>query len=494
MLSVSEICISNLEQLWPGRRLVIFMQEDRMRRIVGNEVLQCNNVAIKDENGNEITYKELLKKAERLEIYIEKRSFIILLCDHQIETEEFLYEILYLNFVPLLLPEDINKELLENLINNYKPQYIYCKKNLEICRNYVKKVKFKTHILLDTNEKKHVIHPDIAVLLSTSGTTGSLKLVKLSYDNLYYSAKQVSLLLNIHAGQKGITHLSMSYVYGLTFRIWHWYCGATLLVTEEPVFSSKFNKFYKKERANNFAGTPYSYQMLRRVNFWDLNKLEYLHCAISGGSRMADIDQVNTVSVLKDKFWVAYGQTESTGMISGMNFDINHIKVGSVGRVLEGVEAYTEPKTKELVLKGKMISMGYVKNIIQLAEGDINHSLLHTGDTGYIDDEGCIYLQGRLTRYVKVLGKRVSLDELEYYLASKVENSEFACVGNDDNIFVFCTNNSKNIMDKVLAALDQEIKIPKKFVFCKYIKEIPKNNAGKIRYAELKELKRERIR
>ena len=54
--------------------------------------------------------------------------------------------------------------------------------------------------------------------------------------------------------------------------------------------------------------------------------------------------------------------------------------------------------------------------------------------------------------------------------------------------------NSKNIMDKVLAALDQEIKIPKKFVFCKYIKEIPKNNAGKIRYAELKELKRERIR
>lgn len=458
------------------------------QRIVKEEVVYSDLIAIADDRGNKITYKELAEEAERLLPYIEERSLIFVLCDHQTETVKLIYNLLYLNMVPLALAADMDEELVDNLIVQYRPQYIYCSKSCEMGSRYQYKIEFERHIILKTGEKKCETHPDIALLLSTSGTTGSPKLVKLSYGNLYNNAEQMCSYMDIHCGQKGISPLSMSYVYGLTFCIWHWHCGATLLITEESILSKKFHEFYEKEKVNHFGGTPYIYQMLQRIGFWDEEKIKYLHWAASAGSQMSDGDQIRMVSTLKDKFWILYGQAECTGVISGMNFDENNIKLGSVGKVFEDVEISIDSSTSELILKSPNICMGYADSIKQLSDGDVNQGTIHTGDAAYIDEDGCVYLRGRLSRYAKILGKRVSLDDIERYLNNTFSGVDFACAGADDNVVIFYSGEAGKLNEKILVLLDSKMKIPKKFITFFYLKEIPRSRAGKVMYEKLNEM------
>lgn len=463
-----------------------------MRSIIREEILQSDNVAIMDDKNHKITYRELGKKACDLAQHVEKRSLVFILCDHGIETVEFIYSILHLNRIPLLLSDDIDEGLLGNLITVYKPQYIYCRNTNEICSRYPYEIKMEDHILLKTEMGKYPIHPDVALLLSTSGTTGSPKLVKLTYDNLYNSAEQVCSFMDIHRGQKGISPLSMSYVYGFTFCLWHWYCGATLLTTEESILSNSFHEFYKRERANNFAATPHIYRMLHRIRFWDQEKFGYLHWAMSAGSQLTEKDHMVLVSLLKDKFWNMYGQTECTCFISAMNFEESNIKFGSVGKMLKSIDAEIDKKTNELILKGKSVCMGYATDKEQLAEEDKNNGILHTGDGAYMDDEGYIYLKGRLTREIKILGKRVSLDDIDSILVNKFPDIEFSCIGKEDHIDIFCSGVENGIDKEILLLLDRSIKIPKNLISVVYLEKIPRNSAGKVMYARLAELVNER--
>lgn len=459
-----------------------------MKSIVRNEVLFSDTVAIADDKEEQLTYRELAVKAETLSLFIKERSLIFFLCDHQLETVEFLYECLYLNRVLLLLPEDLDMELYGRLLDIYEPQYIYCNKNYEAAQSFPHTMEFKNHVLLMTGKKDCPIHPDVAVLLSTSGTTGSPRLVKLSYDNLFHNAEDVCLSLNITCGQKGISPLPMSYVYGFTFAVWHWHCGATLLITEESVISSHFCDFYRKKKANNFAGTPYIYQILRRIRFWNSECLNNLHLALCAGSQLSVKDQVHMVSLMGEKFWILYGQTECTGVVLGMNFDVNCIKAGSVGKALSHTEICIDHKTDELLIKGPSVCMGYAGNQKQLAEGGRNQGILRTGDTAYVDREGCVYLKGRISRYIKILGKRISMDDIENYLSDKIPGTLFACTGTDDCLLIFYDCQEQNQNKDIQRILDFKMGIPKKLVTCIHLKEIPKNRAGKTMYAELEKM------
>lgn len=464
-----------------------------MKALIKKEILNADFIAIADDKGNKITYKALLNEAEILSAYIEERSIVFILCDHHIETVKFLYEVFCINRIPLLLSSDINEELFIKLIEKYKPNYIYCKNKYKIKKyNFIKKIKLDNHILFKTGTKKHKVSPDLALLLSTSGTTGSEKLVKLSYDNLLDNIKHASQKLNVKSGQKGITPLPLNHIYGLDFCFWHWYCGATLMITEESILSNKFQEFYVNQKINNFAATPYVYKILHKIRFWDANKIENLHFAMSAGEQMSRDDQKELVSIMENKFWISYGQTECSYMITAMNFEKENMKLGSVGKALENMELTIDNKSGELIVKSKSVCMGYTNCIAQLAKGDENHGIIHTGDQVYVDNDGCIYLRGRLTRYVKVLGKRVCLDDVERYLEENYRNLDVACIGVDNQIIIFYTNFEAILEKEIPMLLDRVMRIPHKFISCNYLIEIPRSDTGKIRYAELEEIGNER--
>ena len=458
-----------------------------MKKIVRDEILKSDYVAIADDRGNKITFKELAEKAEEIGQYVRTRSLIFLLCDHHRETLEFIYEVLYLNIVPLLLPQDIARELLDPLLERYQPQYIYCSKSHELGGRYGCAMEFQEHALFRTDASDCPVHPDVALLLSTSGTTGSAKLVKISYDNLYDNAKYGCIHLDIQAGQKALSPLPFHYAYGISFCAWHWHCGATVLTTEKPVISREFQEFFTRERVNNFAATPYTYQVLQKLQFWSPEKLDSLRFAISSGAQMTENEQRALISVMKEKFWIGYGQTECIGILLGTNFSEDNIKVGSVGRPFDNVKVIKDPETGEMLIKSRCVCMGYANAGEDLACGDVNQGLLHTGDVFMQDEEGYIYLKGRLKRYVKVLGKRISLDDLADYLGNKYPCAEFACTGADNHICIYHTKPEKDAEDEIRTLLDRNMNIPSKFVFCYALDRLPREGSGKIAYSKLRE-------
>lgn len=458
-----------------------------MKRIVRDEVIYSNEIAIADDRGNKVTYKEMTKTAEKLSKTVEKRSIVLFLCDHKIETLEFLYEVLYLNRIPLLFASDIAGDLLDYIIKVYKPQYIYCERRHEIIDKYSIELELDNHILLRTNEPVYTIHPDVAILLSTSGTTGSAKLVKLSYENIYVNPEYSCLQFGIQKGQKGLCIMPINFIGGLVFCLRHWHCGATLLVTEKSVICNEFRRFFERERINNFMAVPYIYRILQKIQFWDQKKLEWLNYADCVGERLPNSDKLELISLMKGKFWNSYGQTETTGLISSTNYICGDDKLESIGRNHENIKIMVDKETCELIVQGKSVCMGYAYNIEQLAEGDVNQGILHTGDKAYIDQDGYIYLCGRMTRYVKILGKRIGLDDIEKYLEKIFAGIEFACSGKDDHISIFYTDRKYNLTKKVPVLLDRKMKIPQKFVSCTYLEKIPRNKRGKVMYADLEE-------
>lgn len=463
-----------------------------MKMVIRNEVLESEMTAIEDGYGNKISYKELSEKARKLACHMGDRSLVFILCDHQIETVEFIYLTLYLNRVPLLLSSDMDGKLLDNLISLYRPQYIYCAGSRRSTDAFSGSIELEltSHVLLKTGYEKYSIHPDVCVLLSTSGTTGSAKLVKISYDNLYYNSEYISRHMNIHGGQKGCSPLPINHIYGFAFCFWHWHCGATLFITDEMVIGKKFRELFLQAKINNFAATPYVYAMLQKVQFWDELTMEHLNFAISSGGQLPENDQIDLVRLMKNKFWIGYGQTECSSVIICMNFEEHNIKLGAVGKVFENtdLDVVIDEDTQELIIKSNNVCMGYASCREHLMEGDVNHGIIRTGDMAYMDEDGCIYLRGRLTRYVKILEKRTSLDDIEQYLNSEYLDADFACTGCDNNILIFYTGVETDKNEAVKALLDRRMKLPKKYISCYSLEEIPRYNTGKVNYKMLEEI------
>lgn len=461
-----------------------------MKAIVRKEVLRSEAIAISDGKGKKISYRELGEKAEKLASHIKERSLVFLLCDHQMETLELIYMTLYLNRVPLLLSADIDDKLLDNLISLYRPSYIYCSKSHKKAGIYTScpGMDLDSHVLLKTDYDKCDIHPDVALLLSTSGTTGSAKLVKISYNNLYDNSEYVDRHLAMESGQRGLSPLPVNHTYGLAFCLWHWHCGATLYVSDEMVIGKNFRELFIRAKINNFAATPYVYDMLKRVCFWDEQTMEHLNYAMSGGGQMSEQNQIELVGLMKGKFWIMYGQTECTCIIAGMNFDVNSIKRRAVGKAFDNMEPTIDGDTGELIIKSKSVCLGYASCREDLANGDENHGIMHTGDVAHIDEDGCIYLHGRLTRYVKILDKRVSLEDIEQYLCNEFPDMEFACAGRDNYIVIGYTGTELDRGNAVKTILDRSMKIPKKWIICCWMAEIPRYDTGKINYRKIEEM------
>lgn len=456
-----------------------------MTTILKNNFLYSNNTALKDDLGNSVTYSELFSESKRLISNIEQRSLMIILCDHSFETTKMIFKSLATNCVPLLFSSDIKNTFLKKVINIYHPKYLWCKKTRVSERIYPIIFEDDAYFLLEINKDKAELDKNLALLLSTSGSTGSSKLVKISYENLYDNVKHSSAHYGICENQKGITPLPFHHTFGLSFCFWHWYCGATLLITDKPIISKNFNHFFTQEQANNFAALPSTFQALNKVNFWSKEKLSHLHIAMSGGAQISDELQQELISLLSDKFWIIYGQTEATCIITATNFKTDNLKLGTVGKPLQNIKIYTDKKNGELISESKSVAMGYALSRADLSKGNTNNNLLRTGDAAVIDKDGYVYLKGRLNRYIKILGNRISLDEVQSVLQSVFLNYEFACVGSENKIMVYYSSpEKKDITEKLIIEL-HKLHIPRKFIAICCLPQLPKNKTGKLIYSAL---------
>ena len=124
----------------------------------------------------------------------------------------------------------------------------------------------------------HRLHPDLALLLSTSGSTGSPKVVRLSRCNLVANATAIAEYLDIRETDRAATTLPMSYCYGLSVIHSHLLRGAGLILTDRSIVDDEFWTLFRRHRGTSFAGVPYTFEMLERIGFdgIDLPDLRYV--------------------------------------------------------------------------------------------------------------------------------------------------------------------------------------------------------------------------
>ena len=452
------------------------------------------NIAMIDENGNAISYEEIQTYIDRIRVICSKRHLVLCLCKNTLGSITGYLAFIELRLIPILLEYSMEKDLMVEINANYDPYYIWAPEEINF-EQYSKSISFLGYSLWKKKEEKMcVFHPDLAVLLSTSGTTGSSKMVRLSYCNLMENAHSIINYLNITEKERAITVLPMCYAYGLSIINTHIMSGATLLVINNSIIDKRFWKMAITYKATSLSGVPYTYQLLERMNFckWNLPHLKTLTQA--GGKLSKKLQSLFAEYATNQgkNFIVMYGQCEATARISFLASEFAKIKLGSIGKAIPNGELciVNENGKKieypghigELQYNGPNVMMGYAKNALDLQIGDVQGECLLTGDMGYFDEDGFYYIVGRKKRFVKMMGKRVSLDELENYLMDR-QGINCVCIEKNDRLIVFLTD--INQKKKVLEILAKVFKLPEMILDIREILEIPRTNSGKIKYSDL---------
>ncbi len=280
---------------------------------------------------------------------------------------------------------------------------------------------------------RHRLHPDLALLLSTSGSTGSGKLVRLSRTNLAANADQIAQILAIRETDRAVTTLPLSYCYGLSLLHSHLRCGAAVLLTELSVVDDCFWTLFRRAGATTLAGVPHTFELLERVGFKDM-ELPRLRYVTQAGGRM-DPERVRHWAASGQRrgwdLFVMYGQTEATARMAYLPPHLALEHPGSIGIPVPGGGLAVEDG--ELVYCGPNVMLGYATSPADLGMGRTVTSLC-TGDLGRCTPEGLFEVVGRRSRFIKVLGHRVDLDVVEARLRGG--GLDARCGGEDERLVV----------------------------------------------------------
>ena len=402
----------------------------------------------------------------------KKRNLILIFCHNEMQSIISYLWALANNNVAILVNSNLDHDLVKNLIKKYSPDIIITK-NSNIFKNYHLKREINKFFYLKKKAfSKNKFFKDLALLLPTSGSTGSPKFVRISYKNLYYNTKDITNYLKIKSTDTTITTLPFSYTYGMSIINTHIFVSGKIIAYDGSVIERRFFELIKKWQVNSFGGVPLIFEMLKRLKLenFDLSSLKYVTQA--GGSLSSKLIKFfhNSLKRKKIKFITMYGSTEATSRMSYLPSKFNLLKTSSIGKGLQksfkivhintGKEINENNKIGELVYFGKNVCLGYSLSIKDLSLGDQNRGVLKTGDIGFKDQDNFFYVNGRLDRHVKIYGQRINMDDIEKILLLKFSN---ICVKfKSQKIFIFSDKNHDS--SKIIEFLSSKIKIHKNII------------------------------
>ncbi len=422
-----------------------------------------------------------------LEKFINKEKYLFFSFSENSILPLFLYLFCKSNKQSIaLLDKNLNFEAKKNLISSYKPAFIF--DSVSLLEEY-KKLSFypflefeidKEYVLYINEQNKIEIQKDLFLLLPTSGTTGSPKFVRLSYENVNINAEQIVDYLPIDENDIAITNLPMFYSYGLSVINTHLKKNASIVLTRKNIFERDFWNLFKEFNITNFNGVPYHYLVLHRFKY-SFKNIKFITQA--GGK----LNKSTKLYFYKDsiqnnyKFFIMYGQTEATARISYVPPDYLPEKIESIGVPIKYGKLFIEDS--ELFYKGPNIMMGYAFSYKDLKKGK-EVSTLQTGDLGYVDEDGFFYVTSRKRRIAKVYGLRISLDDLENYIETNFTIPCLCKLKEDplagEKILVFLENPNKSLLKTIKTDLEIKYKINAFEIFA--IDKIPTKASGKKDY------------
>ncbi|WP_207619689.1 AMP-binding protein [Nocardioides sp. IC4_145] len=286
----------------------------------------------------------------------------------------------------------------------------------------------------------HDLHPDLALLLSTSGTTGSPRLVRLGAEGVQANAEAIAEYLSVRDSDVAVTTLPLHYCYGLSVLHSHLVRGARIVLTSLSVVDACFWDLVREQRVTSLSGVPHTFELLDRVGF-GAEALPSLRYLTQAGGRMAP-ERVCRYAELGQRqgfdLFVMYGQTEATARMAYLPPDLASEHPSAVGVAVPGgrlrIDA-PDPSTGvgELVYAGPNVMLGYATSPADLARPR-EVAELRTGDLARLDDAGLVEVVGRAARFAKVYGLRVDLDRVDHLLAD--DGLVASCASDDERLVV----------------------------------------------------------
>ena len=456
--------------------------------------------AVTDDRGGGLTYEQLDAACRGLSSAVGGRCLVFSMCDNRLGSLVGYVSFLNGRIVPVMLKRSLDGELLAALWRDYRPAYIWLpeedvpalpvREGCEAVYGAFGYTLLKTPFGADTP-----LYDELALLLTTSGSTGSPKLVRQSYENLQANTRSIAEYLHLDESERPITTLPMNYTYGLSILNTHLYAGAHILLTDKSLMQREFWSFFRDGEATSFGGVPYTYEMLKRLRFFRM-ELPSLRTMTQAGGRLLPELHREFAQYAHDtgrEFVVMYGQSEATARMAWLPPARSLDKVGSMGIPIPGgrfelLDAdgsiITEPgKTGELVYYGKNVTLGYAACAEDLAKGDENGGRLATGDMAQADDEGFYTIVGRKKRFLKIFGNRVNLDDAERLIRGGFE-IDAVCGGRDDRLYILFTADAA-LAPELRRWLAEKTGLPAAAIRAVHIDSIPHNEAGKVLYSAL---------
>ncbi|MBZ9656685.1 AMP-binding protein [Phyllobacterium lublinensis] len=288
-----------------------------------------------------------------------------------------------------------------------------------------------------------VLHPDLALLLSTSGSTGEGKYVRLSAANLAANAASIAQYLRLDSNDRGTLVLPLHYSYGLSVLNSHLAVHGGLYLPGKSILDAGFLDDLRENRCTSLPGVPFSFELFEKIGFRDHRLPSLRMMTVAGGRLPAELARLYRDHLARrgGELFVMYGQTEATARIAFVpphlldgNPDSIGIAIpdGELALVDDDGGVIRDAETPgELVYRGPNVMMGYAASRADLNRGS-ELAELRTGDLAVRNRDGLYRIAGRLSRMSKIAGLRIGHDALEQALASA--GIKAAVFGDDQGI------------------------------------------------------------
>lgn len=443
-------------------------------------------LAIIDNGDEQINYSELHERIDAAAADLTargERRFGVLFMRNSAACLVAYLACLRARHVPLLLPEDLAPDLVESLIVHYEPDWIM---GASVAGEPLAGSGLKILARTQGGAAAPAMAPDLALLLSTSGSTGSPKLVRLSYSALQANACSIAQYLALGPADRALTVLPLNYSYGLSVVNSHLAAGASLVVRDVSVLSPDFAGIIGRHAVTSIAGVPYVYQMLYRTAFHK-QELPSLRTLTQAGGRLDDRLTRAFSDIAAERGWrffIMYGQTEATARISYVPPERLSEKIGSIGIAIPEGRISLDPLNGEILYHGPNVMMGYALERADLALGDELDGTLRTGDLGRQDDDGFYFVTGRLKRFIKLAGNRIGMDEVEQQLQKELE-LPVSAGGRDERLVIWLETADPTISDSAKQFLASQFGIHHSLCRIRTVDQLPLLPTGKKDYTAL---------
>ena len=457
------------------------------------------NIAIIDKKYSDLSYKQVLIETDEIKKEIKNRSLILIVAENSLGSLLAYIFCIINNHAGIIIDSKTTKQNILKIFKNYQPNYIFLSKKKKsifkkICSE--KYTFFDQSLMKNKLNKKKKLNKNLSLLLSTSGSMGSIKFVKLSRDNLKHNTDSIVSYLKINKKDSAITNLPISYSYMLSVINTHFEVGASIVISNYSLIQKEFWETLKNSKVTSFNGVPYTYEMLTRIGLKNI-KIDTLKYLTHAGGKLEKDKLKEIIKFCKKnnlKFFSMYGQTEASPRISYLKPKFSEKKIGSIGKGIPGNKMYIIDNSDKKILKpfvegeivceGKNVFMGYSKNYNDLNKTNEENYKLKTGDLGFFDKDGFFYITSRISKIAKIFGYRIDIGALENLMIQK--GYKVACLSDNKKIFIFIEKkyNKTNLINTISKITNLNIS---SFELIK-LKYLPRTSNNKISYNELKKI------